>query len=143
MVSCILCKKPCTTKICYKCIEHWTGQCSICLSVFMNPVVTNCNHKFCMSCLSTWQKKDITCPLCRTIIVKCERHSDIEDREIIEIENLDDVYIKNVNNIMKKIIDGEEEMTKDIYNILLKHIRDKKFNLRYWLEILRNCPFTV
>nr|XP_023647544.1 E3 ubiquitin/ISG15 ligase TRIM25-like [Paramormyrops kingsleyae] len=47
-------------------------NCSICLSVFDNPVTTPCGHNFCQDCLDkTWQDNDqvalgFSCPQCRT-----------------------------------------------------------------------------
>nr|XP_023647768.1 E3 ubiquitin/ISG15 ligase TRIM25-like isoform X1 [Paramormyrops kingsleyae]XP_023647770.1 E3 ubiquitin/ISG15 ligase TRIM25-like isoform X1 [Paramormyrops kingsleyae] len=47
-------------------------SCSICLSVFDNPVTTPCGHNFCQDCLDrTWQDNDqvalgFNCPQCRT-----------------------------------------------------------------------------
>ncbi|XP_041634709.1 zinc finger protein RFP-like [Cheilinus undulatus] len=41
-------------------------QCSICLSVFSDPVTTPCGHNFCKTCLSDhWDKSDTChCPMC-------------------------------------------------------------------------------
>lgn len=41
--------------------------CSICLSVFMDPVSTPCGHNFCKRCISSyWDKSDhFLCPLCK------------------------------------------------------------------------------
>ncbi|XP_033896976.2 E3 ubiquitin/ISG15 ligase TRIM25-like isoform X3 [Acipenser ruthenus] len=43
--------------------------CSICLSIFNNPVTTPCGHNFCLSCLELTWKDDLaigySCPQCR------------------------------------------------------------------------------
>ncbi|XP_058845726.1 E3 ubiquitin/ISG15 ligase TRIM25-like isoform X3 [Acipenser ruthenus] len=43
--------------------------CSICLSIFHNPVTTPCGHNFCLSCLELTWKDDLaigySCPQCR------------------------------------------------------------------------------
>ena len=45
-------------------------ECSICLEPFVDECVTNCNHKYCMSCLKLWfDKKHISCPMCRENII--------------------------------------------------------------------------
>ncbi|DAC80288.1 TPA_asm: oncoid [Bos-associated insect adintovirus] len=42
--------------------------CSICLEIFILPVVLNCSHVFCNYCVCKWRKSSNTCPLCRQII---------------------------------------------------------------------------
>lgn len=39
--------------------------CPICLDYFSDPIVTNCNHKFCSKCIKKWSRKKTTCPICR------------------------------------------------------------------------------
>ncbi|GCB72600.1 hypothetical protein scyTo_0002081 [Scyliorhinus torazame] len=41
--------------------------CPICLDFFTNPVILDCGHNFCRSCISQcWEKKEInSCPECR------------------------------------------------------------------------------
>eukprot|EP00061_Rhincodon_typus_P016581 g44880.t1 len=43
--------------------------CSICLDFFTNPVVLECGHNFCRSCITqVWEKKEInSCPECREV----------------------------------------------------------------------------
>ncbi|GCB61888.1 hypothetical protein scyTo_0009417 [Scyliorhinus torazame] len=49
--------------------ESWTEEaiCPICLDFFTDPVILECGHNFCRSCISQcWQKKEInSCPECR------------------------------------------------------------------------------
>ena len=42
--------------------------CPICMSIPQkdNIFITKCNHKFCSSCISEWEKIKNTCPICRT-----------------------------------------------------------------------------
>ncbi|XP_078422714.1 zinc-binding protein A33-like [Cetorhinus maximus] len=49
--------------------ENFTEDlnCSICLDFFTDPVILDCGHNFCRSCITQcWEKKDINpCPECR------------------------------------------------------------------------------
>ncbi|XP_048472523.1 zinc-binding protein A33-like [Rhincodon typus] len=49
--------------------ESWTEEtiCPICLAFFTDPVVLECGHNFCRSCITkSWEKKRInSCPECR------------------------------------------------------------------------------
>merc|ERR1712228_599892 len=38
--------------------------CHICRNAFQNPVVTNCQHYFCESCIMGRYAKDASCPVC-------------------------------------------------------------------------------
>ena len=43
-------------------------QCCICLDVFERPVVTQCNHAFCLQCITNVIDVRSRCPMCRTPI---------------------------------------------------------------------------
>lgn len=43
-------------------------ECSICLDMMENPVVTPCSHWFCRECITSWLDQKDTCSLCRTKI---------------------------------------------------------------------------
>eukprot|EP00053_Salpingoeca_punica_P019493 m.197451 g.197451 ORF g.197451 m.197451 type:complete len:202 (+) comp17665_c0_seq1:255-860(+) len=40
-------------------------DCSICLDVVSNPVVTPCGHLYCWSCLREWLSTRESCPVCK------------------------------------------------------------------------------
>ena len=44
-------------------LEHF--KCSICRSVFVEPVTTACGHTFCSSCFHEWRARDDRCSVCR------------------------------------------------------------------------------
>ncbi|XP_043534150.1 zinc-binding protein A33-like [Chiloscyllium plagiosum] len=50
-------------------IKSWAEEaiCSICLDFFADPVILECGHNFCRSCITqSWEKKEInSCPECR------------------------------------------------------------------------------
>eukprot|EP01080_Neovahlkampfia_damariscottae_P003245 gene3245-5688_t len=39
--------------------------CSICQDEFVNPIVLDCEHIFCNSCITEWFQQEKTCPICR------------------------------------------------------------------------------
>jgi len=44
-------------------------QCPICHDDYDSPVLLECRHIFCESCVTTWFDREQTCPLCRSKIV--------------------------------------------------------------------------
>ena len=57
-----------TDKLLYELAEE--VKCPMCLGYFNNPVILNCFHTFCSSCLDDLVSNDnkLSCPLCRTTI---------------------------------------------------------------------------
>ena len=47
-------------------------QCSICLGVPTDAVMTPCFHSFCGGCIDHWLKLNSVCPVCRTCVEACE-----------------------------------------------------------------------
>jgi hypothetical protein len=43
-------------------------RCSICQEVFNSPTRIECGHTYCLTCISTWTKKQPNCPNCRSAI---------------------------------------------------------------------------
>ncbi|KAL5238468.1 hypothetical protein ACI65C_005878 [Semiaphis heraclei] len=43
-------------------------QCNICFEIFIKPIVLNCSHTFCESCINVWTKRVKRCPICRVQI---------------------------------------------------------------------------
>ncbi|GAX79505.1 hypothetical protein CEUSTIGMA_g6946.t1 [Chlamydomonas eustigma] len=53
-------------------IEAGDYECSICLSLLIDPVVGQCGHDFCKSCLEQWRAssfngRGVSCPACRQV----------------------------------------------------------------------------
>ena len=44
-------------------------ECSICFENCNDCVVTQCNHTFCSTCITTWKSVKNTCPLCRQFLI--------------------------------------------------------------------------
>jgi hypothetical protein len=65
-------------------------DCNICYEInTQNSCITNCNHHFCVSCISQYlisqkNKNEISCPFCRTNILSLDCHS-LESIESISI----------------------------------------------------------
>jgi E3 ubiquitin-protein ligase RNF5 len=60
-------------------------ECSICLDVAKEPVVTKCGHLFCWPCIYSWHQQKNKCPNCNNVIGK---------NDFIPIYNKD----QNINN---------------------------------------------
>ncbi|XP_029903616.1 E3 ubiquitin-protein ligase rnf8 isoform X2 [Myripristis murdjan] len=43
-------------------------QCIICSELFIEAVILNCAHSFCLHCISEWRKRKDECPICRQVI---------------------------------------------------------------------------
>ena len=44
-----------------------SAECPICFEIVVFPAqLLPCNHSFCPSCLASWLKRRVTCPVCRT-----------------------------------------------------------------------------
>ncbi|CAF0828604.1 unnamed protein product [Adineta ricciae] len=65
--------------------------CSICLSPFIKPTITICNHIFCRNCIEIWFKKSLTCPLCREVLTTKHIKS---VRAQAFLDKLDDIEVK-------------------------------------------------
>ncbi|KAF2900662.1 hypothetical protein ILUMI_05525 [Ignelater luminosus] len=50
-------------------IQTAGNHCPICHDEYDSPVLLQCRHIFCESCVSTWFDREQTCPLCRAKIV--------------------------------------------------------------------------
>jgi hypothetical protein len=75
-------------------------SCPICYDdIKDNIYITNCNHKFCKKCINKWfnNKINVTCPLCRTIILNIENFN---NNDFINIGSNSFYYGKN--NMEKK-----------------------------------------
>lgn len=70
-------------------------RCSICLSIFNEPVnIKNCLHKFCKKCIEDYNRKiKKECAICRTFI-ETRRHM----RDDINMAKIISCFIKNVNS---------------------------------------------
>lgn len=53
-------------------------ECAICLAeeVVQPTVLTQCKHKFCAACLTTWSRTSASCPTCRMDMLTNEEHEE-------------------------------------------------------------------
>ncbi len=69
-------------------------DCSICLISLNNEFIKlPCNHKFHDSCIKEWNKKNNTCPLCRSIVIPIN----------IEINRMNEMNIDVYSNNLCKL----------------------------------------
>jgi uncharacterized protein YbaR (Trm112 family) len=57
--------------------------CPICQNVLNHATRINCSHTFCLTCINTWIKTKVVCPICRTKILKTQIGKDLIAQKII------------------------------------------------------------
>ena len=83
---------------------HDNHKCPICFETMKNNrnvCVTACNHKFCLSCMLEYIKRNNTsCPICRQKIIKSKwnSHRITLDRFITILTNLE--HLQEINQIL-------------------------------------------
>ena len=76
-------------------------NCSICMDLIKSPVLLECTHIFCGSCLIKWMRNNSNCPYCRTNITNTNKLIAIVDsnNKIMndEILSKEDTLLKIIN----------------------------------------------
>jgi len=90
-----------------------TNNCSICMDIVQNPVMLDCTHLYCGSCIFKWVKDNKNCPYCRNPILSYDKliaivNEKTDKPDIAEIEReviltKEDRFI----NIVKNKPDGK------------------------------------
>ncbi|KAM4522113.1 E3 ubiquitin-protein ligase rnf8 isoform 2-T2 [Odontesthes bonariensis] len=68
-------------------------QCIICSELFIEAVILNCAHSFCLYCIKQWRKKKDECPICRQAIQSQTR--------CLALDNCIDGMVENLSLEMK------------------------------------------
>jgi len=91
-------------------LNNMEDICSICLISPIPPLnvcITNCNHRYCKTCLETWQNRNNTdCPICRaTITYYMYNNNQIRPlfRYINDIPNIHNQNIINYTSVIQKL----------------------------------------
>ena len=67
--------KAADTELSNSSTEETHFECIICLCTAREPVVTQCGHLFCWSCMHTWlvqPRETLTCPFCKSGIDRAQ-----------------------------------------------------------------------
>ena len=81
-----------------------TIQCSICLLILNNPLMTKCGHNYCNQCLKqVIESGRKECPKCRKTFTK-KRPKESLDDSCVDIRNNKDVFVFFKNLTLKEII---------------------------------------
>jgi hypothetical protein len=86
--------------------------CSICFEEIKDEYVTECNHKFCVKCITEWFKIKHTCPYCN------KRFSN-------EVDFDDFLYI--IQNIIVQNFLSEDSIPV----ILIERVENQIFNINF------------
>jgi SNF2 family DNA or RNA helicase len=87
--------------------------CPICLDVVSQPVILECTHIFCGSCLISWMNNNSTgakkCPECRTPIKSTEQLTAIVSENNLVVKS-DIVNTENISKLGKGVLSKEESL---------------------------------
>lgn len=131
-------------------LEQWLAEelkCSICLNVFNKPVMTECDHNFCLDCIQTSIRTNGTnCPQCRQPLNSRQRlRSNRNTNELNISLNENNLKInKSINNIIDKLkikCDFESNGCKEVIELSLmsSHIKECDYNFEYKNKQLIDC----
>jgi hypothetical protein len=67
--------------------SHGDFECPVCISIISRPVLTPCNHIFCITCIEKTLENDEKCPMCRGELADFEPIIDEEVRSAIKIQH--------------------------------------------------------
>ena len=86
-----------------------TNNCIICMDTVKNPVLLDCTHLYCGSCIFTWVKDNKNCPYCRTPILSYDKLIAIVNDNKKPIEHKETILTKEETfiNIVKNKPDGK------------------------------------
>jgi superfamily II DNA or RNA helicase len=79
-------------------------SCAICMDLITNPIMIECTHIYCGSCLMKWLKTNKNCPICRKDITGTDKliaivnDTDKNNDDINIILSKEDTLIKIINN---------------------------------------------
>ena len=111
-----------------------SDKCPICFIDIgeKNYVITDCNHKFCLTCFLKCMEKKSKCPICRNEIYKLNQEINLKEEE----------YNMIFNQINNQFVLYIRNLVLNLYNILLTTINSSIHlntceELR--LEFLRFC----
>jgi superfamily II DNA or RNA helicase len=115
-------------------------SCSICMELITNPIMLECTHIYCGSCLMKWLNTNKNCPNCRSIITGTDKLIAIVDNEnkktnenkIEVILSKEDTLIKIINNKP----DGKYLIFSKNENSFEK-IKNELNNKKYKYELLK------
>jgi len=86
-------------------------ECPICLELLSTPVTTNCNHIYCISCISSHYRISTSCPLCRGKLNGVFTH-DIKLEKRISKKNKSS-QMKRRLEILKQLLENQKDTTSD------------------------------
>ncbi|XP_060095094.1 E3 ubiquitin-protein ligase TRIM39-like [Heteronotia binoei] len=82
------------------------ATCSVCLEYFINPVLLDCGHNFCRSCINRcWMEfpEDAACPQCRKAVMTKNCRPNRALANVVEIvKQLDNLKEESINKICRK-----------------------------------------
>jgi superfamily II DNA or RNA helicase len=117
-------------------------SCPICMELITNPIIIECMHVFCGSCLIKWLNTNKNCPNCRTNITSPDKLIAIVDNNNNDNDNNNEVKEKILSkeDTLLKIINSKENGRFLIFSRnenSFESIKSILFNTRYKYELLK------
>ena len=84
-----------------------TNNCSICMELMTNPILIECTHVFCGTCLFKWLQTNKNCPICRLSIPTADKLIAVVNKNNIQKEEVDEILSKE--DTLLKIIKSKPD----------------------------------
>ena len=101
------------------------GSCPICLEDKQEFQTLECSHQFCKSCLGRWKRENVTCPVCRELIVP-EKNEKKYDKFFYNRVYHNEKFFKVLVCLMEMKKKKEEEFYEGKKRRIIKEIVDEK-----------------
>lgn len=121
---------------------HESLDCTICMCIFKEPVITMCGHSFCKNCIEECINRSHTCPVCKTHLDKNQLWRNYKiDQFILMIEKAKSTSQQIINEKLDSndpLYQGNPEMMNSPFiDVARKYIRNSLYQYEKYFECLK------